>query len=67
VHVDAAREPAAVEVRHEPGERPEERRLAGTGRPDERDDLAGVELERHVRERGPPRPGIGKTEPIDAD
>jgi hypothetical protein len=29
-------------------ERPQERRLAAAGRPEQRDDLAGVELERDV-------------------
>ena len=48
---DAAREAAAVEVRHEPGERPQQRRLAGAGGAEQRDDLAGLELERDAAQR----------------
>ena len=40
---DAALESPAVEVRNEPCERAEERRLAGTGRAEQRDDLAGLD------------------------
>jgi hypothetical protein len=39
-------EATAVEVRDEPGEGAQERRLPGAGGPEERDDLAGLELER---------------------
>jgi hypothetical protein len=43
---DAAREAPAVEVRDERRECPQERRLAGAGGAEQRDDLAGLELER---------------------
>ena len=48
---DPAGEAAAVEVRHEPGQRPQQGRLAGAGGAEQRDDLAGLELERDVSQR----------------
>ena len=48
---DPAREAAAVEVRHEPGERAQQRRLAGARGAEERDDLPGLELERDAAQR----------------
>ena len=48
---DAAREAAPVEVRHEPRERAQQRRLAGARRAEERNDLPGLELERDAVER----------------
>ena len=50
---DAAGEAAAVEVRHEPGQRAQQRRLARAGRPEERHHLAGLELERDILQRRP--------------
>ena len=41
--LDAALETPAVEVRNEPSERAQERRLAGAGRPEQRHDLARLE------------------------
>ena len=55
--LDPAGEAAAVEMRHEPGERPQQRRLAAAGRPEQRDDLAGLELERDVAQGRQRRPG----------
>ena len=54
---DPAREAAAVEVRHEAGERAEQGRLARPGGPEQRDDLA--RRERRARRRAAPaaRPG----------
>ena len=50
---DPAREAAAVEMRHQPGERPHERRLPGPRAPDEEDDLTRLELEVDAVERRP--------------
>ncbi len=47
---DPPLEAAAVEVRHEPGERTQQRRLAAARRAEQRDVLALGELERHVVE-----------------
>ena len=63
--LDPAREAAAVEVRDEPGEGAQERRLAAPGRPEERDDLSRVELERDVPQRGR-AVRIREREPLDA-
>ena len=49
-HDDAALEAAAVEMRYQPGERTEQRRLARAGGSEHADDLALVELEREVTE-----------------
>ena len=62
---DAALEPAAVEVRDEPRERAQERRLAGARRAEHRHDLARLDAERHVRERGARRAGIPEGEARD--
>ena len=43
-------------VRDEPRERAEKSRLAGAGRAQQRNDLAGLDLERDVRQRGLPEP-----------
>ena len=51
VHLDPTREPAAMEVRHEPGQRPQQRRLAAAGGPEQRHHLTLVELEREVAYR----------------
>ena len=64
-HLDPAGEAAAVEVRHEPRERPQERRLAAAGRPEQRDDLSGVELERDVAHRRCTA-GVGERQALDA-
>ena len=50
---DAPGETAAVEVRHEPGERAQQRRLARARGAEQRDELARLDLERHVVERRP--------------
>ena len=50
--VDAVPPDRAAVGRVEPREELGERRLAGPVLADERDDLAGVDLERHVDERG---------------
>ena len=63
--LDTAREAAAVEVRHEAGERPQQRRLARPGRPEQRDDLALAQLEGDVTEHGRPA-RIGERKPFDA-
>ena len=55
--LDPAGEAAAVEVRHEPGERAQERRLAAAGGAEQRDDLARVELERDVAHAPATPPG----------
>ena len=56
--LDASLEAAAVEVRDEPGERAQQRRLARARRAEQRDDLARLDRERDVRERrAPARPG----------
>ena len=51
----ASLEPAAVEVRHEPGQGAHERRLARARGAEDGDDLAGTELER--QRPGAPAPG----------
>ncbi len=56
VHLDPPREPAAVKVRHETGERTQQRGLSRAGRAQEADELAGPELERDVRQGR--RPGV---------
>ena len=50
VDLDPALEAAAVEVRDEPGERAQQRRLPGAGGPEQGDDLAGFDPERNVSE-----------------
>ena len=50
-HLDAAGETPAVEVRHEPGERAQERRLARARRAEQRDNLARVQLQRDIAKR----------------
>jgi hypothetical protein len=52
-------------MRHEPGERPEERRLARAGRPEERDHLARLDPQGNVRKRRTRRTGVGEREPVD--
>ena len=64
--LDPAREAAAVKVRHQAREGAQERRLAAAGRPEQRNDLAGVELERHVAD-GRDATGIGEREALDPD
>ena len=59
-----AREAAAVEVRDETGQRAQQRRLAAAGRPEQRDELALVELQRDPVE-GPAAVGVGEREPFD--
>ena len=55
--LDPAVEAAAVEMRNEPGERAQQRRLARPGRPEQRDQLALLELERDVAQRRAPVAG----------
>ena len=50
-HLDPAGEAAAVEVRHEAGQRPQQRGLATTGGTEQRYDLSRLELERDVVQR----------------
>jgi hypothetical protein len=47
--LDAALEASSVEVRHEASQRADEGRLSRSGRAQEGDDLAGLELQRDVR------------------
>jgi len=60
--LDAAGKTAPVEVRHEPGKRAQQRRLPTAGGAEQRDHLAGAELERDVvqRRRGCLRIAEGK-------
>jgi hypothetical protein len=58
--LDTAGEASSVEVRHESGERAQERRLARAGGPEEDDHLARLELEGHLPKRRAGRFGIGK-------
>ena len=64
--LDAPGEAAAVEVRHEPGERAQQRRLPAAGGAEQRDHLAGAELERDVVERRSRRLRVGEPKPVDA-
>ncbi len=64
--LDPAREAAAVEVGNEPRQRAKERGLPRPRRPEERDDLALAELERHVRQRGLDGARIREGQPVDA-
>ncbi len=48
---ELARERAAVEVRHEPGGRAQERRLARAGGAGQHDELARLDRQRHVAQR----------------
>ena len=61
---DPAREAAAVEVRHEPGERAQQRRLPGARRAEERDDLSRLQLERDAVQRRR-RSRVGEREAAD--
>src|SRR5205814_2255856 len=63
---DTSREAAAVEVRDEPRERAEERRLPGARRPEKRDDLAGLERERDAVEGRPLPIRIGEAQLLHA-
>src|SRR4029077_20986331 len=63
--LDPALEPAAVEVRNEPGQRAQECRLAGARRAEERDDLARLDLERDVAERRRVHAWIRVRQPFD--
>ena len=63
--LDPAGEAATVEVRHEPRERAQERRLAAARGAEQRDDLARVELERDVAHRRHAA-RVGEREPLDA-
>ena len=60
----APRKAAAVEMRDEPGERPQQRRLAGAGGAEERHHLSRLERERHVSQRWR-RTRIREREPAD--
>ena len=62
---DAALESPAVKVRDEPRERAEKSRLAGAGRAQQRNDLAGLDLERDVRQRGLLRARVRVGEALD--
>ena len=56
-HLHASLEPSAVEMRDEPGQGADERRLARAGGAEDGDDLPGIELERHVAASAGSRPG----------
>jgi hypothetical protein len=56
--LDAPGENAPVEVRDEPGERAQKRRLPSTRGAEEANDLAGSEVERHRVERRPVGAGV---------
>ncbi len=58
--LDPSLEAAAVEPRHEAGERTQKRRLARAGRAEQQDDLARLDREAHSVQR---RPGRGVREP----
>ena len=58
-------EETAVEVRHEPGEGPQQRRLARSGRAEQADELARPDVEGNVLERRSSRPRIGVREVLD--
>ncbi len=64
-HLDAAAKAPAVEVRDEPREGTEQRRLAAAGRPEQRDDFAGLELKRDVP-YGRHAAGIGERQAADS-
>ena len=61
---DAALEPPTVEVRHEAGQRPQERRLPGTRWPEQRHALPGVELQRDAAQRCDGG-RVGERQPLD--
>ena len=65
--LDPALEAAAVEVRDETGERPQERRLPRARRAEQRDDLPGLDPQRDVRERRARRVRVREGEPFDGD
>ena len=64
--LDPAGEAAAVEVRHEAGERAQERRLSRPGRPEQTDELARLDLQRDVVQRRPPVAWIAIGQAIDS-
>ena len=63
---DLTLEAAAVEVRDEPGERAEQRRLARTGRAEESHHLSRLERQRDVAQRRRSR-GVREREAVDGD
>ena len=65
-HCDPPGEGAAVEMRHEPSQSSEESRLPRARRPEDRDHLSGLDLERHIVERRPAATGIGERQVLDA-
>jgi len=54
-----------VEVRHEPGERAQQRRLAGPRRAEERDVLAVLDRQDHVVEDGAALGAVSEAELVD--
>ena len=62
---DAPGEAAAVEVRHEPGQSPEQRRLARARGAEQRDELARLDLERDVVDRRTLGARIGERQVLD--
>jgi hypothetical protein len=64
--LDGAGEPAAVEVRDEAGERAQERRLPGAGRPEQHDPLARLDGQRDAVQRRPRSARVGERELRDA-
>ena len=63
--LDPARETAAVEVRHEPRQRAQKRRLARAGRAEQRDELPRLDVQRHAVERRTGRVRIGERHVLD--
>ena len=63
--LDPAGEPTAVEVRHQAGERAQQRRLARPGRPEQTDELAGSDLQRDGIQRRPPVARIAVRQAVD--
>ena len=61
---DAPGEAAAVEVRHQPGERAQERGLPRAGRAEQGDALARLDRERHVA-KGRHAARVGERQPVD--
>ena len=61
--LDAASETAAVKVRHEAGERPDERRLPAARSSSEQNDLSWSHVERDAGERRPVGSAVRKRQP----
>jgi hypothetical protein len=66
VHDHGPGESSPVEPGHEPGERAQQRRLAGAGGPEQRDDLSRRELQRDPVERRATCTRIGEADVVGA-